>query len=71
MHTLSNNAESYTPTEDVTETLEDGRQIQVAVKGVPMPVAEAEKLGLIKGETKSETPTANKSAAPTENKAKK
>ena len=67
MKPLSNNAESFTPEKDVTETTDDGRTIQVAVKGVPMPIAEAEKLGLVKGASADE----NKSAAPTENKAAK
>ena len=31
----------FTPTEDVTETLADGRTIQKAVKGVAMPMHEA------------------------------
>lgn len=43
----------YTPEEDVTETLPDGRTIQVAVKGVPIPMAVAIKAGLVKPEVKS------------------
>lgn len=37
----------YTPTEDVIETLPDGRQIVVARAGVPMTVGEAERYGLV------------------------
>ena len=37
----------YTPAEDRTETLPDGRQIQVAVAGAPMPMSEAVKAGLV------------------------
>jgi hypothetical protein len=40
--------ETYTPEEDVTETLPDGRTIQVAVKGVPMAMSDAQKWGLVK-----------------------
>lgn len=68
---LANNAEMFTPEKDVTETLEDGRTIQVAVKGVPMPVTEAKKLGLVKDETPKESESAGaKAKAPAENKAK-
>lgn len=38
----------YTPDEDVTVTLEDGRQIQAAVKGTPIPMSDAIALGLVK-----------------------
>ena len=38
----------YIPEEDVTETLEDGRMIQIAVKGHPIPMGEAVKLDLVK-----------------------
>lgn len=37
---------TFMPTEDVTKTLEDGRQIQIAVAGVPMPLAAAIDAGL-------------------------
>lgn len=40
--------ETYKVTEDVTETLEDGRTIQVAAKGTEVPIAEARRLGLVK-----------------------
>lgn len=43
----------YTPEEDVTETLPDGRTIQVAVKGVAIPMAQAIAAGLVKPEVKS------------------
>lgn len=39
--------DSFVPDEDVTETLPDGRQIQVAVKGQPMPRAAAQAAGLL------------------------
>lgn len=35
---------------DVTETLPDGRTIQVAAAGTEVPIAEARRLGLIKDE---------------------
>lgn len=38
----------YKAEEDVIETLPDGRQIQVAVKGAEMPMADAVRLGLVK-----------------------
>lgn len=66
---LANNAEMFTPEKDVIKTLEDGRTIQVAVKGVPMPVSQAKELDLIKDSGKKTTaPEENKSAAPAENK---
>jgi hypothetical protein len=37
----------YTPDEDVVATLDDGRTIQVAVKGTPMPLSQAFAHGLI------------------------
>lgn len=54
---LSNNAESFIATEDVFETLEDGRVIQTAAKGVEMPIAEAKALGLT-GDKAAAEPTA-------------
>lgn len=82
MKSLTNNAESFTPTADKIETLPDGRTIQVAVKGVPMPIAEAQRLGLItepepevaiaasdSAETpKAKQPTFSKLRTPAENK---
>lgn len=75
---LSNNAEQFIPTKDHIETTEDGRTIQAAVKGVPIPRAEAARLGLLsdkpktetepKTDSKSKTPAENKSKAPAENK---
>lgn len=41
--------EPFVPSEDVTETLPDGRVIQVAAKGVAIPHAEAVRRGLVKG----------------------
>lgn len=62
------NSVQFVPEKDYFETTEDGRTIQIAVKGVPLPVGEAQKLGLMKNaeaeETKSETPTANKAKTP-------
>lgn len=40
-------AAQYTPTEDVTQELEDGRIIQIAVAGVPMSMAAAIAAGLV------------------------
>ncbi len=37
----------YTPSQDVTETLPDGRVIQVCAAGMPMPIAEAQRRGLV------------------------
>lgn len=42
------NVPMYTPTEDVDAQTEDGRTIQVAVKGVPMPLHQAQALGIVK-----------------------
>lgn len=55
--------EVYRVTEDVTETLADGRTIQVAAKGTEVPVAEARRLGLVKDKQDagpSETKTGKK-----------
>lgn len=40
--------EVYRVTDDVIETLADGRTIQIAAKGTEIPVAEARRLGLVK-----------------------
>lgn len=45
---MSNANEPFVPEEDVTHTLPDGRTIQLAAKGVPVPQAEARRLGLVK-----------------------
>src|SRR6188472_3833665 len=39
--------EMYTPDEDVVQTNAEGLQIQVASKGVPMPMRDAIKYGLV------------------------
>lgn len=60
---------TYTPEEDVTETLEDGRTIQIALKGHPIPMADAIRAGLVK-EGKTQGPAEKKPAqGPTEVKA--
>lgn len=38
---------TFTPDEDVIETLPDGRTIQIGVAGVPMPMREAIRMGLV------------------------
>jgi hypothetical protein len=38
--------QTFTPEEDVLETLPDGRVIQVGVAGMPMPLAEAQRMGV-------------------------
>lgn len=53
--------ETYLVQEDVTETLPDGRTIQVAAKGTAIPLTEARRLGLVKDEQQ---------AAPSETKKK-
>lgn len=40
--------EMHTPAADVHETTDDGRTIQIASKGVPIPIAQARQLGLVK-----------------------
>lgn len=45
--------EPYVPENDVTETLPDGRVVQLAAKGVPIPQAEARRLGLLKDRQQS------------------
>ncbi len=40
----------FTPTEDKSETLPDGRTIQTAIKGVPMLEADARRAGLLPAE---------------------
>jgi hypothetical protein len=66
----------YVPEEDVTETLPDGRTVQVAVKGAEMPMTEAVRLGLVKtapapgpSETKEAAPSETKEEAPAKAKA--
>ncbi len=54
--------EMYTAEEDIIETLEDGRTIQVAVKGAQIPMSEALRLGLVK-EQKQQGPSETKTAA--------
>lgn len=58
----------YRVEEDVTETLPDGRTIQVATKGTDLPVAEARRLGLVKddqtsGPSETKTTDADEPAA--------
>lgn len=38
----------YIPENDIVQTLADGRQVLLAAKGVPVPEAEARRLGYIK-----------------------
>jgi hypothetical protein len=54
--------------EDITETLPDGRTIQVATKGAEMPLTRAVELGLVKVSAQV-TPAETKVAAPAETKA--
>lgn len=54
--------EMYTAQEDITETLEDGRTIQIAVKGGQMPMSEARRLGLVK-DSQHAGPSETKEAA--------
>ena len=61
------NTEMFVPEKDYFETTSDGRQIQIAVKGVPLPLTEARKLGLV---TETATEEAEKSVKPEANKAK-
>ncbi len=52
----------YTPKEDVLETYEDGKVIILAHKNVPIPMADARSLGLVKDSQKvgpTETKPAN------------
>lgn len=62
---LPNNVDAFVPDKDVTEKLDDGREVQVAVKGVPMPRAEAVRLGLTDPVTASEGVIADAVAGPT------
>jgi hypothetical protein len=79
--TTANNADSFIPDKDINEELDDGRIIQVAVKGVPIPRAEAIRLGLVEPVTAAEEglvpsddakggpePSANKAARASKNK---
>lgn len=56
-----NQGDMYTAEEDVTETLPDGRTVQVIGKGGTIPMQEAVKLGLVKTEQKA-GPTEKKPA---------
>lgn len=67
---------TYTPEQDVYETLADGRTTLKAAAGVALPVTEAERLGLTKptksagpSETKTETDAEAKAAAAAAKKA--
>lgn len=42
--------ETYIPENDITQTLPDGREILVAIKGVAMPLAEAKRRGFVKAD---------------------
>jgi hypothetical protein len=59
----------FVPEEDVIETLPDGRQVQKAVKGVPIPYADALKAGLIKAPEAQGPKETKPSAGPLEVKA--
>lgn len=52
----------FTAERDITETLPDGRTIQVATKGGQMPMSEARRLGLVKSSEKPQ-PAENKALA--------
>lgn len=60
----------YRVEEDVTETLPDGRTIQVAAKGTDLPLTEARRLGLVKDDQET-GPSETKTAEPQETKASK
>jgi len=55
---LANNVDAFVPEKDVLVDADpdnpDGRKVQVAVAGVPIPRGEALKAGLLKPETASE-----------------
>lgn len=55
---LGNNVDAFVPEKDVLVDANpdnpDGRKVQIAVKGVPIPRGEAMKLGLVKPETAGE-----------------
>lgn len=57
--------ETYTPEHDVTKELPDGRTIQVAAKGVPVSMARARELGLVK-DAQQAGPSETKADAETE-----
>lgn len=59
--------EVYRVAEDVTETLPDGRTIQVAAAGTEVPIAEARRLGLVKDQQEA-GPSETKDDAPAETK---
>lgn len=59
----------YVAEEDVIETLPDGRQIQVAVKGESMPMADAVKAGLVKNQQQPGPAESKPAPAPAETKA--
>ena len=54
MFTVSRNQSEFYPEKDVTRRTEDGREIVIARKGTPMPMAKAKQLGLIKDEKTEE-----------------
>lgn len=56
----------FVPKADVTETLPDGRTIQIAVKGRPIPMSEAIKAGLVKGAQAAGPAETKPQAGPTE-----
>lgn len=58
----------YVPTEDVVATLDDGRTIQLAVKGVPIPITEAFQRGLVDADGKPIKQAQAKAVGPSETK---
>lgn len=63
---LSNNVDAFIPDKDVYDELADGRRIQVAVAGTPIPRAEAMRLGLVKPSTDAEKAAVGAAADATE-----
>ncbi len=58
-------ADLYTASDDVFETLPDGRVVQHATKGASMPMADAQRLGLVKA-PQQVAPSETKSADATD-----
>lgn len=63
---LGNNVDAFIPDKDIIDELADGRRVQVAAAGVPIPRADAIRLGLVKPSTEGEKATAAGAADATE-----
>jgi hypothetical protein len=63
---MGNNVDAFVPDKDIIDELADGRRIQVAAAGVPIPRADAIRLGLVSPSSEGEKAFAAGAADSTE-----